>query len=73
MQDKEKQQAIQFAAGALAVGLVLSAAWQIALQINHSLTAYALTIGTIAIVFFTRWHPLYLIAIGALLGVLGFI
>jgi len=37
------------------------------------MAAYALTIGTIAIVFFTRWHPLYLIAIGALLGVLGFI
>jgi chromate transporter len=73
MQDKEKQQAIQFAAGALAVGLVLSAAWQIALQINQSVAAYILTIGTIAIVFFTRWHPLYLIAIGAVLGVLGFI
>jgi chromate transporter len=73
MQDKERQQAIQFAAGALAVGLVLSAAWQIALQINQSVAAYALTISTIAIVFFTRWHPLYLIAIGAALGVLGFI
>jgi chromate transporter len=73
MQDKEKQQAIQFAAGALAVGLVLSAAWQIALQINQSVAAYVLTISTIAIVFFTRWHPLYLIAIGAVLGVLGFI
>ena len=73
MQDKEKQQAIQLAAGALAVGLVLSAAWQIALQINQSVAAYVLTISPIAIVFFTRWHPLYLIAIGAALGVLGFI
>ena len=73
MQDKDKQKSIQFAAGALAVGLVLSASWQIALQINQSTAAYLLTIGTIAITFFTRWHPLYLIAIGALLGVLGFI
>ena len=73
MQNKQKQQMIQFAAGALAVGLVLAAAWQISLQINHSLAAYVLTIGTIAITFFTRWHPLYLIAIGAVLGVLGFI
>ncbi len=47
MQDKQKQQMIQFAAGALAVGLVLAAAWQIAEQINQSITAYALTIGTI--------------------------
>ncbi|WP_174222290.1 chromate transporter [Polynucleobacter necessarius] len=69
MQDKDRQQAIQFAAAALAVGLVLSAAW----QINQSLAAYLLTIGTITITFFTRWHPLYLIALGALLGILGFI
>jgi chromate transporter len=73
MQDKDRQRAIQFAAAALAVGLVLSAAWQIALQINQSLAAYLLTIGTITITFFTRWHPLYLIALGALLGILGFI
>ncbi|WP_216223622.1 chromate transporter [Polynucleobacter sp. UK-Kesae-W10] len=73
MQDKEKQQAIQFAAGALAVGLVLSAAWQISLQINNSMAAYLLTASTIAITFFTRWHPIYLIAIGAALGILGFI
>lgn len=73
MQDKQKQQMIQFAASALAVGLVLSSAWQIALQINHSLAAYILTIGTIASTLLTRWHPLYLIAIGALLGILGFI
>ncbi len=73
MQNKQKQQMIQFAASALAVGLILSAAWQISLQINHSTMAYVLTIWTIAITFFTRWHPLYLIAIGALLGILGFI
>ena len=73
MQDKDKQKSIQFAAGALAVGLVLSASWQIALQINQSIAAYLLTIATIAITFFTRWHPLYLIFIGAALGVLGFI
>ena len=64
---------IQFAAAALAIGLVLASAWEIALQINQSLAAYLLTIGTIIITFFTRWHPLYLIAIGGALGVLGFI
>ena len=73
MQDKQKQQIIQFAAGALAVGLVLAAAWGIALQINHSIAAQLLTIGTIAITLFTRWHPLYMIAIGGALGILGFI
>ena len=73
MRDIQKQKMIQAAAGALAVGLVLSAAWGIALQINNSVAAYLLTFGTIAITLFTRWHPLYLIAIGGALGVLGFI
>ena len=73
MRDIQKQKMIQAAAGALAVGLVLSAAWGIALQINTGTAAYLLTIGTIAITLFTRWHPLYLIAIGGVLGALGFI
>jgi chromate transporter len=67
------KKSIQYAAAALAIGLVLSSALQIALQINQSLAAYLLTLGTIATTLFTRWHPLYLIAIGALLGILGFI
>ena len=67
------KQVIQYSAAALAIGLVLSSAWEIALHINHSLAAYILTIGTIAITLLTRWHPLYLIALGGALGVLGFI
>ena len=35
--------------------------------------AYALTILTIGITVFTRWHPLYLIGLGAILGALGLI
>ena len=73
MRDIQKQKMIQAAAGALAVGLVLSAAWGIALQINNSAAAYLLSFGALAITLFTRWHPLYLIAIGGVLGVLGFI
>ena len=73
MKNPLTKKTIQFAAAALAIGLVLASAWEIALQINQSLAAYLLTIGTIIITFFTRWHPLYLIAIGGALGVLGFI
>jgi chromate transporter len=73
MNDERKKKAIQYAAAALAIGLVLSAAWQIALQINHSDAAYGLTILTIGLTVFTRWHPLYLIALGAALGIMGFI
>jgi len=64
---------IQYSAAALAIGLVLSSAWEIALHINHSLAAYILTIATITITLLTRWHPLYLIAIGGAFGVLGLV
>ena len=73
MKNPLNKKTIQYAAAALAIGLVLASAWEISLQIHQSLMAYILTIGTIAITFFTRWHPLYLIAIGGTLGVLGFI
>lgn len=73
MQDPMKKKVVQYAAATLAIGLVLSSALEIALQINHDLMAYLLSGLTIAIVLLTRWHPLYLIALGALLGGLGFI
>lgn len=73
MSDQQKKKAIQYAAAALAIGLVLSSAWQIALQINHSIAAYALTLATIGLTVFTRCHPLYLIALGAALGLFGLI
>jgi chromate transporter len=73
MNDEQKKKAIQYAAAALAIGLVLSSAWQIALQINHSYAAYVLTLATIGITVLTRWHPLYLIALGAALGIMGVI
>lgn len=73
MSDQQKKKTIQYAAAALAIGLVLSSAWQIALQINHSIAAYALTLATIGLTVFTRCHPLYLIALGAALGLFGLI
>jgi chromate transporter len=73
MNDERKKRAIQYAAAALAIGLVLSSAWQIALQINLSYAAYGLTLLTVGLTVFTRWHPLYLIALGAALGIMGLI
>jgi chromate transporter len=73
IKDPVKKKSIQYAAAALAIGLVLSSAWEIALQINHGVAAYLLTIATIGLTLFTRWHPLYLIAIGGVFGVLGLI
>jgi len=73
MNNERKKRAIQYAAAALAIGLVLSSAWQIALQINLSYAAYGLTLLTVGLTVFTRWHPLYLIALGAALGIMGLI
>ena len=73
IKDPITKKSIQYAAAALAIGLVLASAWQIALQINHSVAAYTLTLATIGFTLLTRWHPLYLIAIGGLLGALGII
>ncbi len=73
IKDPVKKKSIQYAAAALAIGLVLSSAWEIALQINHGVAAYLLTLATIGLTLFTRWHPLYLIAIGGALGLMGFI
>jgi len=73
MQDPMKKKVVQYAAATLAIGLVLSSALEIALQINHGLMAYLLSGLTIAIILLTRWHPLYLIALGALLGACGLI
>ena len=73
MKDPIKKKTIQYGAAALAIGLVLSSAWQIAQQINHDYAAYGLTILTIAVTLITRWHPLYLIALGAIIGSMGLI
>jgi chromate transporter len=73
IKDPAKKKTIQYAAAALAIGLVLASAWEISLQINHGLAAYTLTIATIGFTLFTRWHPLYFIAIGGILGALGLI
>ena len=73
MADAKKQQVVRFAASAIAVGLVLSSAWQICTQINHGVATYLMTILTIGTAYFTRWHPLYLIAVGATIGLMGLI
>ena len=64
---------IEYSASALAVGLVLASAWQIAIRINGSWVAYALTLFSILFVMVSKRHPLYLIGLGALLGFFGFI
>jgi len=74
IQDLEKKQTIQYAAAALAVGLVLTSSWELARSFNSHWTATLLTIFAIIVtVLFKKIHPLYLIALGAIIGGAGFI
>jgi chromate transporter len=73
MRHAQLQKTIQYAASALAVGLVLGSAWGISSELNQSIAAYALTGAAMIVLYCTRWHPLYLILCGALLGALGLI
>jgi chromate transporter len=57
----------------LAVGLVLASGSIIIRGADHSWSAYLLTGITILVVVKSRLHPLWLIAIGALLGLAGIV
>ncbi|WP_062311038.1 chromate transporter [Polynucleobacter sinensis] len=73
IQDPEKKKIIQYASASLAVGLVLASSWKLMVNFNDHWTATALTIAVIAATQISKIHPLYLIALGALLGGVGFI
>jgi chromate transporter len=74
MNDEQKKKAIQYAAAALAVGLVLTSSWELARSFNSHWTATLLTIVVMIVtVFSKKIHPLYLITLGAIVGGAGFI
>jgi chromate transporter len=74
IQDLEKKQTIQYAAAALAVGLVLTSSWELARSFNSHWTATLLTIVVIIVtVLSKKIHPLYLIVLGAIIGGAGLI
>ena len=65
------QQAISLGVAPLAVGLVFSGATLIAGSAGFGRTAWALVAVTVAVNLRTKLHPLWLIAVGAALGLLG--
>jgi chromate transporter len=73
IQDPEKKKIIQYAAAALAIGLVLTSSWKLSVGFNNHWTAILLTIAVIVITQTSKIHPLYLIVLGALLGGAGLI
>lgn len=71
IRDPQKKKTIQYAAAALAVGLVLSSSWKLSIGFNDHWTTMLLTVIVIVITQFSKIHPLCLIALGGLIGGLG--
>jgi chromate transporter len=55
------------------VGLLLAGGYLITLAADHSVLAFVITAATTALVLWTRIHPLWLLAVGGLLGLAGWV
>jgi chromate transporter len=65
--------AIQRAIAPVTVGLIAASGYVLARTTDNTLVAYALTAATLAVTTFTRIHPLAMLAVGAIVGMLGFV
>ena len=57
----------------ITIGLFLSSAWILAGSVNRDWRGYLLTLLALVLVLRTPWNPLWLIAAGALAGVVGLV
>lgn len=57
----------------ITIGLMFASSTILMRAVNHDWRAYSLTLVTLALVLRTSWNPLWLLAAGALAGVLGFV
>ena len=64
---------IQLGLGPLTVGLMLASGLVLARSADHSLAAGAVTLATLLVLLRTKIHPLLLMGVGAVLGLLGLI
>jgi chromate transporter len=65
--------AVQAGLNPLTIGLVGSTAFVLAREVDTSIAATALTLGTAALLIFTRLHPLIFLGAGAVLGIFGLV
>jgi chromate transporter len=63
--------AIQRALAPVTVGLILASGYVLTRTADHSWTAYAITGATLALTLRTSVHPLWMLAMGAVLGAFG--
>jgi chromate transporter len=71
--DARWRKAIQRGLTPVTIGLMAGAAYRLTLAADESLAAFALTAFTALVVVMTRLHPLWLIGLGAALGLGGFV
>lgn len=64
---------IQRALAPLTVGLMFSSGFVLSRAADHTAVAFVVTLGTTALMLWTRVHPLVALGIAALLGVMGWI
>ena len=70
---KRWQKAISLGVAPLAVGLIFSGATLIAQAAEFGWAAWALVAAVVVVNLRTKLHPLWLIAVGAALGLLGLV
>jgi len=71
--DAPWRQAVQTGLVPISVGLVGASAIVLTHASNHSWLAAVITVATAATTYWTRWNPLWLIAIGGLAGLTGLV
>lgn len=65
--------AIQAGLVPVSVGLIAASAWVLALTADRNWIAAAVTIATAIVGYFSKLNPLWLFAVAALIGVLGYL
>lgn len=65
--------AIQAALVPVSVGLIAASAWVLALTADHNWIVAAITIATAIVGYFSKMNPLWVFAVAALIGVLGYL
>jgi chromate transporter len=57
----------------ITIGLMLASGWILMRAVNHDWRGYLLTLVTVVLVLRTPWNPLWLLAAGALAGIVGLV
>jgi len=65
--------AIQAGLVPVSIGLVAASAWVIALAADHNAVAWAITAAAVIVSYFTRINPLWVFAVAAAIGVMGYV